>query len=146
MFRLMRLPGIAAMVLLVAACAKSPDKIAARTVSNAAWLNRACADLAGDYARIDTDLAALEVKQKKAARADVAALIIVGIPVTWMYKGNKADEIAERRGELAAIEGVASDMSCELPDRVTVEPPVPEEDDTAAAETGFSIEDMDMVD
>lgn len=148
MFRLMKVPGILGLALLVTACAKSPDKIAAATISNAAYLGQACSDLTSDYTRTDTELAELEIKQRNAARADVAALIVVGIPVAWMYKGNKADEIANRRGELAAIEGVAADMACELPARVTVEPVIAEEEDSDAGTTRseFDLEDLDMVD
>lgn len=108
-------------ITVLSACAKSPGKISPALVTSDIYMSRTCEDLVAETTRIDTDLGTLSASQKKAARADVIALIVVGIPVTWLYKGDKGKQIAQLKGEMLAVEDVAMAQECILPDHIDVQ-------------------------
>ncbi len=120
--------------LALSACAKAPSKIAPIAVSEESYAEQTCESLVMETTRIDTELAMLFKKQQKARGMDVAALIIVGIPVTWLYKGSKEPEIAQLKGEMIAIEQTALGHACELPSHADVHLPVEDEIEETSAE------------
>lgn len=132
---------LAVSIAFLSACAKSPGKISPALVTGDVYMSSTCKDLVAETTRIDTDLGIMSVSQKKAARADVIALIVVGIPVTWLYKGDKGKQIAQLKGEMLAVEDVALAQGCTLPDHTDVRLEISETDDAEGETDGSDTDD-----
>lgn len=131
---------LAVLVTVLSACAKSPGKISPALVTSDIYMSRTCEGLVAETTRIDTDLGTLSASQKKAARADVIALIVVGIPVTWLYKGDKGKQIAQLKGEMLAVEDAALAQGCTLPDHIDVQQVIAEAEEVSE---GSPLDDAD---
>lgn len=92
------------LVVSIAACAKSPDKIAAVDVGGDAYSRHSCAQLASDKLKIEQDLANLSAKQKSAASGDAVGVLLLGLPLSSMSGNDQEALIAVAKGKIQAIE------------------------------------------
>lgn len=106
-------------ILLAAAaltgCAKSPESIAPSYVSDIAYRNVSCQDLAVEYERLNQALARTSTQQEQARGNDTVGVILLGLPVSSLSGDNVAPEIARLKGELEAIHRVSLQKKCTLP-------------------------------
>lgn len=101
--------------IAVTACAKRPDAIAPATIPMAAYSNLGCQQLAAEYTRERTALAALEKQQNSAASGDAFGVFLVGVPVSSLTGGDKEGQIAISKGQVVAIESNLRAKDCGMP-------------------------------
>ena len=107
---------IAAASLTLAACAQSPDSIAARSVSPALYSGMTCPQINAEALRINARLADLTGRQQSAASSD-AAMTAVTLVLFWpaaFFVGHTdhSADIAQLRGEAEALTAAARSRGC----------------------------------
>jgi hypothetical protein len=95
--------------LLVAACAlsgcaQSPEEVRAAYTSPVAYGGLSCRQLGEEQARLNSALAGASAQQNQTRSNDVAGWLLLGLPVGSMSGGNVAPEIANDKGQLAAVQ------------------------------------------
>ena len=107
----------AAVVLALSACAPSPERIEASSVSPALYTGQTCAALVGESVRISRRLEELTGRQTQAANHDTA-MTAVSLILFWPAAffigatGDHATEIARLRGEAEAVASAARARGC----------------------------------
>ena len=92
-----------ATALLAAACAQDPETIAPLPVDEAAPPGLHCADLAGEMARLNRDLAVLSTEQHAKRVNDAVAWARLFYPAHSAWTRDIRPSIALDKGELDAI-------------------------------------------
>ena len=90
-------------LLMLTACAKSPESIAPSYISDVGYQSWSCAQLAGEQMRLSQALATASTQQRNARTHDTVGVIFLGLPVSSMSGDNIAPEIARLKGENEAI-------------------------------------------
>lgn len=98
--------------LLLTACAKKPEKIQAAYVNANPYRQMSC----GDLARAETETSALLEKvsqqQRNARHADIAGVLLLGIPAASLVGSDQEETVAKLKGTLIAIDESQSANSC----------------------------------
>lgn len=93
----------ASVILLMAACAPSPDSIEAKPVSED-YADVSCRQAANYLADQEVILEDLSEAQEKTVAADAAGVFLFGIPGGSLAGGNHEEQIALTKGRIAALE------------------------------------------
>lgn len=91
------------LALALAACAASPDKIAPVSMGSA-YAGVSCSRASAERAAAAEALAALEDRQRDAARNDAIGVILIGVPVASLSGNDAAGEIGLEKGRVAALD------------------------------------------
>ena len=108
---------IAGLIVCLAGCAKSADKITASYISPLAYQGYSCDQLGAELARVNARAAEVAGVQDEAASSD-AALMGVGLILFWptlfFLEGDtgREAELGRLRGEIDAIESAATRKNC----------------------------------
>lgn len=107
-----------AITLMLSACASSPDKIAASSVSTLQYQDYGCKQIAMELARVERKVNELYYRLDKTAGND-SAQMAVGLILFWPAlffleggDGPDAAEYARLKGELDALETVSIRKKC----------------------------------
>lgn len=97
--------AIAALAVLafVAACAKSPDSIAAIPMTGA-FDGLTCADATTALTTEQTTLATLDTTQRQAVTGDALGVFLIGVPVSSLTGGDVSGLIGVSRGKVLALQ------------------------------------------
>jgi hypothetical protein len=101
-------------VLLLTACAKPPEDIAAAVVPVGPYVQKSCVELAALHVERRQALSELEARQRATAQEDRDAMWAVHIPMATVRGGDKAEEVASAKGELEAIASARRSGGCDL--------------------------------
>lgn len=118
----MKFPLFVCAALALAACAKSPDKIAAVEVDRNSFAAYNCNQLRQSYVENVQNLQVLSAAQKSAQDADALGVFLIGLPVSSMGGGDKETDIAVTKGRLQGIQRTAVAKNCTLPEVQVVTP------------------------
>ena len=122
---------LVAVTLAVAGCASHPDRMQPASVSDVAYKNHSCEELATDARRVNTRLGELYTHLRNEANNDTAQMaagLVIFWPALFFLEGGDGPEAAEYarlRGESEAIHAIASRKECGL-DIKAYEPPPPD--------------------
>lgn len=98
--------------VVLGACAKQPDQIAAVEIEDHDYARLSCSQLANRKTRIEQDLTNLSAAQKSAASGDAWGVFLLGLPVSSMSGNDKEAAIAIAKGRLQAIERTVGAKNC----------------------------------
>ena len=98
--------------LALSACATAPNKVQPSMVSQSAYDGLPCPALAQAHASNSASLAKLTKQQRGTRNADIAGVIMLGLPVGRMTGGNVAKELGEAKGREIVIEDAMKRQSC----------------------------------
>lgn len=101
-----------AAIVIVGACAKEPDKIAATPMEDSAYSNMSCRSLATTRLDIQQQLDNLSASQKSAANGDAWGVFLLGLPVSSMSGNDKEAAISVAKGKIQAIDRVRERKGC----------------------------------
>lgn len=99
-------------IAALAACAQSPEKIAAVPMDDSTYSRLSCKDLAKQELQQTQLLNALSADQKKAANGDAWGVFLLGLPISSMSGSDKETEIAVAKGRLDAIDRQQAAKGC----------------------------------
>ena len=101
----MKCSKIAALgVLLISACAKQPDQIAAVDIGADSYSRYSCTQLASEKTEISQELENLSAQQKAAANGDAWGVVLLGLPLSSMSGRDQEALIAVAKGKVQAID------------------------------------------
>lgn len=120
-----------ATALLVAACAKSADKVTASYVSPLPYQSYTCPQLAQEAERVSARAMALTGTQNQKATGDAVATtvaIVVFWPAAFFVGGDDAQtaELSRLKGEMETIEQVSIQKKCGIKFERAPAQPAPE--------------------
>lgn len=107
-----KLIATAAIVTLIAGCAKSPDSIAPAYVSPTAYNGWDCKQLAEESQRVSHALQVASQQQQNARTGDVVGVALIGMPVSTLSGDNIAPQIADLKGQQDALMRARLDKRC----------------------------------
>jgi hypothetical protein len=90
--------------LLLSACAKQPDQIAAVDIGADSYARYSCQQLVSEKTKISQDLANLSARQKSAASGDAWGVVLLGLPLSSMSGGDQEALIAVAKGKVQALD------------------------------------------
>lgn len=99
-------------LLIVSACAKQPDQIAAAEIGTGGYERFNCRQLATQKTEITQKLANLSASQKNVANGDAWGVFLLGLPISSMSGNDKETAIAVAKGHVQAIERMQEQKSC----------------------------------
>lgn len=99
-------------LLVLAACAASPESIAPAYVSPMAYHSWNCEQLAAEGHRLVSANANVAAQQNQARTGDTVGVILVGLPISSMTGQNVAPEVARLKGEHEAVYRAAIEKGC----------------------------------
>ncbi|GHA44336.1 hypothetical protein GCM10008927_06410 [Amylibacter ulvae] len=99
-------------ILLISACAKSPDKIPAANLGASHYSDASCSTLAKNQITLRQNLEAQSAAQKSAQTGDALGVFLIGVPMSSMAGADKETEIAVTKGKLNAIERQQAAKRC----------------------------------
>lgn len=99
-------------ILLIAACAKQPDQIAAADIGPNPYLTASCSQLASANLQLTQNLERLSAAQKNAASSDTIGVILLGLPVSSMSGNDKETDIAITKGKIQSVESAKLRRKC----------------------------------
>lgn len=102
-------------VITLSGCAQSPESIQPAYVSSIPYDGWTCTQLAEEGAHLDSALATASAQQSQARSNDIAAVILVGLPLASMSGGNIAPQIALYKGQQEAVRLASTRKSCTGP-------------------------------
>lgn len=91
-------------VLVISACAKKPDQIAAVDIGTDAYARYSCTQLVSEKTKISQELENLSAKQKSAASGDAWGVFLLGLPLSSMSGGDQEALIAVAKGKVQALD------------------------------------------
>lgn len=105
-----------AIALLTAGCATPPDEIKPANVGGGEYTALSCDALGAEYMRVSSRLEPLISAQSSARSADVAGVILIGLPVGSMTASDSNEDrvrsIADLKGRQEAIKAVRTSKGC----------------------------------
>lgn len=102
---------LAAVSLTLVACASRPDGIAPTSVSALEFKGMSCLETKAMLDSRRKELSAYEKKQRQAATLDAVGTFLVLVPVSTVFGGDNEGQVAQAKGEVAALER-AIPMNC----------------------------------
>ena len=105
---------MAALLLTMSACAKSPESIAPAYVSPLLYQNWSCKQLAAEQERLNAALATASDQQRRARTNDIVGVVLIGVPVSSLSGDNIAGEIARLKGEKETVHKVMIAKNCAI--------------------------------
>jgi hypothetical protein len=93
----------AAAALLLGACARPPESVAAAPVSEAQYYGWTCPQLRRELGRLDHALAGLYAEQRQTRNDDAIGYVFALAPLASMSGGDLRHQIALRKGERTAV-------------------------------------------
>lgn len=106
------------LALLLAACASSPDKLPAASVSTLQYENHSCRQIAAEVDRVERQVNDLYYRLDKKASGDAMQMgvgMVLFWPALFFLEGGDGPEAAEYsrlKGEMQALEKVAIKKNC----------------------------------
>jgi hypothetical protein len=100
------------LLCFVAACAKSPENIAAVEIGSDAYSRHSCTQLKAEKLKITQDLENLSAAQKNAASGDAMGVFLLGLPLSSMSGNDKEALIAVAKGKIQAIDRLSVAKHC----------------------------------
>ena len=97
-------------LLALSACAQGPKAIAPVPAPSGFYDRLSCSQAQAQRNKIQTDLAALETKQRGAVVGEAIGVFLVLVPVSSLTGSNVAGELGAEKGKLQAVD--ARLMSC----------------------------------
>ena len=91
-------------ILLISACAKQPDQIAAVEVGADSYSRYSCSQLESEKTKISQELENLSARQKSAASGHAWGVLLLGLPLSSMSGGDQEALIAVAKGKVQAID------------------------------------------
>ena len=113
--------GIAMAGLLLTGCAASPSKIKPSYISQMPYKALSCEELAAERERVADALWKACKTQRGARTADTIGVVLLTFPIGSVCGANVAADIRRLKGEMIALEAVAKEKDCNLPE---IEDPV----------------------
>lgn len=110
--KILKLSVLIPVFVLVTACAKQPENIAAVPMDTASYAGKSCRSLAAEEAKITAELNALSAAQKNAASSDALGVFLLGLPLGSMSGNDKEALIAVAKGRVDAINKVQASKGC----------------------------------
>ena len=104
MYSISRYVILSATIIVLAACAKEPDKIAAADIGPNPYTGHNCRQLEVEKLKLTQGLESLSAQQKDAAAGDAFGVFLLGLPVSSMSGNDKETAIAIAKGRLNAVE------------------------------------------
>ena len=92
-------------------CAKPPSKIAPVAVASSEYAGKSCKHLLAQLNKTNTELSALEQKQRDKVAGDAIVVFLILVPPSSMAGDHEA-EIALKKGEVIAIKRAMEDRGC----------------------------------
>jgi len=108
-----RTSTLVALGLVLAGCAKEPDKIAAVEIGGGAYAGYSCKKLGAERLQISQDLENLSAKQKSAANGDAWGVFLLGLPLSSMSGNDQEALIAVAKGKIQSIDRVRAQKGCQ---------------------------------
>lgn len=99
-------------LLVLTACAKPPEEIAAAAKPSTPYLGKSCTELAAMEAKGQRDLADIEARQRATVQDDRDAMWAVHIPVGSLLGGDREQEVASAKGDMQAISAARQSQRC----------------------------------
>jgi hypothetical protein len=103
---------IAGAAFVLSACASTPESIAPAYISDLSYQNLTCEQLATEMTHLNAAYATAATEQHEARENDTIGVILLGLPVSSLSGGNVAPQIANIKGNQAAIDHVAIQKNC----------------------------------
>lgn len=104
--------GAIIVCVALSACAKSPESIAPSYVSTVPYESWSCDQLAQETVRVEQALAVASEQQEKARGNDVVGVLLIGLPVSSLSGDNVAPQVANLKGQKAALEQTMIRKNC----------------------------------
>jgi hypothetical protein len=101
-----------AIAIAIAGCAKNPAKIQAAYVSTSPYMAMNCAALAEARTKTSAELTKVSQQQRNARNADIAGVLLVGVPAASLTGGDQEDEVGKLKGTLIAIGEAENSKGC----------------------------------
>lgn len=99
--------------MLLAACAKAPEKIAAVAMPDEPYRSMQCAQLQDERHRSSLTLSTLSKQQTDASTGDAVGVLLLGVPTASLTGGDRETELAVEKGKMAAIERAIAAQGCQ---------------------------------
>jgi hypothetical protein len=96
--------GFVVLATMLASCAQTPEEVRPAYVSSVAYESWTCRQLGEEQARLQAALTGASSQQSQTRSNDVAGWVLIGLPVGSMSGGNVAPEIANYKGQIAAVQ------------------------------------------
>jgi hypothetical protein len=103
---------VSALVLFLSGCAKNPESIAPMSMPINAYSGLTCDQLAGEHRSTDATLTQLSADQRQAVTGDAVGVFLIGVPVSSLTGADKEGMIAQKKGELVAIQSAERNQKC----------------------------------
>ena len=97
---------------VLSACATKPENITPQFVSTVQYNELTCSQLGTELARHEEALTVASGEQSKARSNDTLGVIFLGLPVSSLSGSNKASYIAQLKGQIEAMNQVATQKNC----------------------------------
>lgn len=97
---------------LLAGCAKNPESIAPMTMPLNAYSGLTCEQLALELQKSQTELLQAEASQRSAVTGDAVGVFLIGVPVSSLSGADKEGIVAQKKGEVIAIQGAQRQGGC----------------------------------
>ena len=112
----MRICLAIAICSILCGCAASPSKIKPAYVSQTPYKALSCEELAAERERVADALWKACKTQRGARTADTIGVVLLTFPIGSVCGANVAADIRRLKGELIALEAVAAEKGCNLPE------------------------------
>jgi hypothetical protein len=104
--------ALAGCLLLLGACAQSPESIQPAYVSSVPYESWNCQQLGEEQQHLTEALATASTQQTQARSNDTAGVILLGLPLASMSGENIAPQIAKLKGEQEAVHRATQHNAC----------------------------------
>jgi hypothetical protein len=104
--------GFAVLAAMLASCAQTPEEVRPAYASSVAYESWTCRQLGEEQARLQAALRGASSQQSQTRSNDVAGWLLLGLPVGSMSGGNVAPEIANYKGQIAAVQQAMIRRNC----------------------------------
>ena len=98
--------------VLLTGCAKRPDAITPTVMPTTAFANLDCPELTAEHQKSTAALATVSKAQNSAATSDAVGVFLIGVPVSSLGGGDMEGQVAQRKGEIVAIDAVKKNKGC----------------------------------
>ncbi len=101
------------LLVALAACAKSPDEIAAIQVAGDPYSQYSCQQLKQERLNVAQQLEVASAQQENAAAGDAMGVFLLGLPLSSMSGGDKEALIGVAKGRIQALDRRLVAKSCQ---------------------------------
>jgi hypothetical protein len=98
--------------VVLAACAKPPEKIQAVAMDEGPYLALSCDQIKAQKSSYQSEYEVLAKQQQNTANADAVGVLVLGVPGGSLAGGDKETPIAVLKGKMAALNSVAVRKKC----------------------------------